>query len=232
MSKGAKDQCYLTLKQRVLSLELQPGQLLDETALSSDFGISRTPLREVVQRLAGEGYLVLLENRGAKVASMDFATMRHFFQAAPMIYAAVARLAAENARAVDIDRLTSVQRDYRTAIEFGTAAEMSMANYRFHERVGQIAASPYLMPALYRLMIDHTRIGQTFYQPRDEMERDKIRQSADQHDEMIEAFAANEPSRAVDITLRHWTLSRDQIEQFVRPDPLPIEYDEAEQHAI
>ena len=89
-------------------MEIAPGQLLDETALSVEFGISRTPLREVIQRLCGEGYLSSQENRGAKVSSMDFASMRKFFQTAPMIYAAVARLAAENANEAQIEKLKNI----------------------------------------------------------------------------------------------------------------------------
>ena len=80
-----KDHVISALKQQILSLEMKPGEVLDEGQLATRFSISRTPLREVVQRLAGEGYLVLEKNRGSKVAPMDLSTLREFFQAAPMI---------------------------------------------------------------------------------------------------------------------------------------------------
>ena len=38
-------------------MEIAPGSMLDESALSEEFGLSRTPLREVYQSMAGEGYL-------------------------------------------------------------------------------------------------------------------------------------------------------------------------------
>ncbi len=96
MKPNKKQQCYEAIVQRILTLDIEPGSVLDETELSKEYDVSRTPLREVFQRLSGEGYLSLQENRGAKVSSMDIASMRNFFQSAPMIYAAVARLAAEN----------------------------------------------------------------------------------------------------------------------------------------
>ena len=85
MPKLSKDDCFADLKQRILSTDLEPGADLDEVNLSERYGISRTPLREVLQRLAGEGFVRLQANRGAKVASMDVAIMRVFFQTAPMI---------------------------------------------------------------------------------------------------------------------------------------------------
>lgn len=204
-------------------MELSPGHPLDEVALSAEFGISRTPLREIIQKLGGEGYLTLLENRGAKVASLDLSTLRHFFQAAPMIYASIARLAAEHAIDSDIERLKEIQVAFRQSIGVGRSCETAGHNHRFHEAIGEMAASPYLMPSLKRLLIDHTRIGQMFYRSRSDGDRNRINEAADQHDAMIEAFASRDASRAVELTLQHWELSRGQMERFVSPDPLPFE---------
>ena len=105
MPKLSKDDCFSDLKRRILSTDLDPGADLDEVSLSERYGVSRTPLREVLQRLAGEGYVRIQANRGAKVASMDVAVMRVFFQTAPMVYANIARLAAENRKPNQIAEL-------------------------------------------------------------------------------------------------------------------------------
>lgn len=223
MKTHAKQHCADDLKQRVLSMDIAPGQPLDEIELSEHYGISRTPLREVIQRLGGEGYVVLQDNRGAKVASLDLTTLRHFFQAAPMIYASIARLAAEQAQPSDIDALRDIQSAFRRSIDEGRSAQTAAHNHRFHEAIGVIAASPYLMPSLNRLLIDHTRIGQMFYQSSTDTDRARIHEAADQHDAMIEAFAGHDAARAVELTLKHWELSRGQMERFVSPDPLPFE---------
>lgn len=219
-----------TLKQRILSMEIAPGQVLDETELAQEFGISRTPLREIIQRLSGEGHLVPEKNRGAKVAPMDFATIRKFFQAAPMIYAATARLAAEQATSPQIEILKTIQLAYRKSIDAGDVIETAMRNHRFHEQIGEMAASPYLMPSLNRLLIDHTRISQTFYRARNSNEKARVAEAANQHDAMIEAFERHAAADAVDLTLSHWELSRNQMEQFVSPDPLPFDLEE-QRHA-
>jgi len=112
MKKNKKINFYEALKNRVLTLDIEPGTVLDETALSLEYDISRTPLREVFQRLAGEGYLTLENNRSTKVSSMDISSMRNFFQTAPVIYASVARLAAENATATQLKQLKQIQHSF------------------------------------------------------------------------------------------------------------------------
>jgi len=61
-----KQACQEALIHRILTLDIQPGSTLDETLLSEEYGLSRTPLREVFQKLAGDGYLAQNENRGTK----------------------------------------------------------------------------------------------------------------------------------------------------------------------
>ncbi len=236
MKINKKQACRIDLKQRILTLDIEPGTVLDETLLSRQYELSRTPLREVFQRLAGEGYLTLEENRGAKVSSMDIASMRNFFQSALLIYAAVGRLAAENATPRQIVALKSAQRSFRKAGENSDVFGMAMFNHSFHQIVGEMAGNAYLTPSLSRLLIDHTRMSQLFYKPKNTQEQQLIWTACDQHDQIIEAIEKREPAMVVELTREHWALSRDRIEKYVRPDPLPNDLDvdtpESKKHAI
>lgn len=227
MKINKKQACQSDLRQRILTLNIEPGSVLDETLLSQQYELSRTPLREVFQRLAGEGYLTLEENRGAKVSSMDISSMRNFFQSAPLIYAAVGRLAAENAAPRQIAALKSAQRSFRKAGESSDVFGMAMFNHSFHHIVGEMAGNAYLTPSLSRLLIDHTRMSQLFYNPKNDREQQLIWTACDQHDQMIEAIEKGEPALVVELTLEHWDLSRDRMEKYVRPDPLPTDLDMA-----
>ncbi len=218
-----KDACLADLQLRILTTELAPGAALDEVSLAAQYGLSRTPLREVLQRLAGLGYITQAEHRGAKVASMDIGTMRTFFQTAPMIYANIASLAAENRTTAQLDKLKAAQRDFTQETANGDAAAAALSNHRFHALIGEMAQNPYLTASLDRLLIDHTRLSQTFYRPASTAEKDLIRKAVDQHDAMISAIEARETALAIDLTLQHWDLSRDRLERFVRPDPLPVD---------
>lgn len=217
-----KTECLEDLRARILTMGIEPGADLDESTLSETYGLSRTPLREILQRLAGEGFVQLSANRGASVSSMNFAVMRTFFQTAPLIYSSVARLAAENRTTVQLDALKAVQKEFAEAVGAARSTDMALANHRFHQQIGEMASNDYLTPSLRRLLIDHTRMSQVFYRPASPAESLAVRKACDQHDAMIAAIEAREPAVAVDLTLQHWDLSRDRIERFVRPDPLPL----------
>ena len=218
---SAKETCLEALRMQILRMEIAPGEDLDEAGLCERHGLSRTPLREVLQRLAGEGFVTLVANRGAKVSSMDLARMRTFFQTAPLVYANVARLAAEQGSAASLAHLKSVQMSFRRAIEDGHTSDAALRNHEFHAIIGDMASNPYLEAALGRMLIDHTRLSQTFYRPDTEADRQRVCDAIAQHDEMIAAFETRSGDAAVDVTLRHWDLSRHSLEKFVRPDPLP-----------
>ncbi|MEM9709390.1 MAG: GntR family transcriptional regulator [Pseudomonadota bacterium] len=223
MPKGSKESCFQSLRQRILTTDLAPGADLDEATLSATYDISRTPLREVLQRLSGRGYARIETNRGAKVASMDIGVMRTFFQTAPMIYAHIARLAAENRKPDELDDLKSDQQDFAAAVANGDVTRAALSNHRFHGTIGRMAHNPYLTACLDRLLIDHTRLSQTFYRPTEPRDSAAIQMAVEQHDAMIVAIEDRAPERALELTHAHWDLSRDRMDRFVRPDPLPVD---------
>lgn len=221
-TRSKKTICADELRRKILTQELEPGRYLDEVELAEAYGISRPPLRETLRQLVGEGYLVLHENRGAQVAPMTHKTLRNFFVAAPMIYAAVSQLAAEHATPAQIERLKESQRAFRQAIRNGDAAERALGNERFHAIIGEMADNEYLMPSLRRLLIDHTRIGMTFYDPRKAAMASMSATAADQHDAFIALIEAGDAKGAADLAVAHWELSRTQIQSFVSPESIQI----------
>jgi len=218
-----KNQLYDDLKRQILTMELAPGSSLDETQLSEQYQISRTPLRDVFRRLAGEGYLEIVNNRGTSVASMDHNTLRNFFMSAPMLYAAIGRLAAENATMKQLDAMRDAQSEFRRAAAAGQTDGLIYWNDQFHALMGEMAANPYLMPSYERLLIDHARISQTFYSSRIQNFEDVLAEAVGHHDEMIVAIENADASRMVALIKAHWALSHRQMEIFVRPDPLPVD---------
>lgn len=218
-----KQAIYNELKKSILTMVLEPGTALDEASLCKRYEISRTPLREILRGLAGEGYVEIVSNRGAYVSSMSHKVLRDFFITAPMIYSAIGRLAAVNAKTGQIERMRDIQARFRAAIESGVSADMVYWNQCFHALMGDMADNPYLKPSYDRLLIDHARISQTFYRPRDAEMESRMFSALAHHDEMIGAIEAGDAKRIVDLIVEHWELSRDLLEYFVKPDPLAFE---------
>ena len=221
--KSGKTALYETLKRQILTLELPPDQDLDEVRLSEEYGISRTPVRDVLRQLAGEGYIDIRENRGARVIPMNHATLRDFFLVAPMIYEAVGRLAVQNFKAAQMEQLKDCQERFRAAMSRRDAEAMVVENNRFHAIIGEMANSAYLKPSLSKLLIDHARIGETFFRPtNDEMEAG-LAKACEDHDQIIQAIAEKDEAAVVRLVLEHWELSRGNMEMFIAPKGLTSE---------
>ncbi|PYE21774.1 GntR family transcriptional regulator [Rhizobium sp. PP-CC-3A-592] len=218
--KGGKGELYDHLKRRILTMELDPDEDLDEASLSEQYGLSRTPVREIFRRLQGEGYVDIRTNRGARVIPMNHATLRHFFLVAPMIYAAIGRLAARNFKAKQMLELQATQDRFSAASAAQDPLSLTLENNRFHEIIGEMSGNEYLQPSLGRLLIDHARIGHTFFRPRNNDMHERLGKSVAHHDSFIAAIAARDEDAVVDLVFEHWELSRENMEMFIAPQAL------------
>ncbi|UCI10498.1 GntR family transcriptional regulator (plasmid) [Mesorhizobium sp. B1-1-8] len=215
--KGSKGSLYEDLKRRILTMELDPDEDLDEVALSERYGLSRTPVREIFRRLEGEGYIEIRANRGARVVPMNHSTLRQFFLVAPMVYAAIGRLAVQNFKPSQMSDLKETQERFRTASKSGDALSMVVENNRFHEIIGEMSSNVYLQPSLGRLLIDHARIGHTFFRPRNDDMRKRLNIAVEHHDAFISAISGHDEDAVVDLVFEHWELSRENMEMFIAP---------------
>ncbi|MCJ9690789.1 GntR family transcriptional regulator [Rhizobium sp. PRIMUS64] len=220
MAKTPKSNLYEDLKRQILTMELDPDADLDEASLSERYGLSRTPVRDIFRRLAGEGYIDIRENRGARVIPMNHSTLRNFFLVAPMIYAAIGRLAVQNFKPTQLSDLKQTQERFRAASENMDALAMVLANNRFHEIFGEMSGNVYLQPSLGRLLIDHARIGHTFFRPRNEDMKRRLQVAVGHHDGFIDALGAHDENAVVDLVFEHWELSRENMEMFIAPQGL------------
>ena len=222
-TKFTKSDVLHHLRHAILTQELAPGADLDEATLSEQWGLSRTPLRDVLRQLAGEGFLDIRANRGARVSEMSHRTLRDFFLAAPMIYGAVLRLAAQNAQDLQIAKLKDAQVAFKKTLRGGDIAARALANNHFHEVTGQMAGNIYLLPSFQRLLIDHARISMTFFRPQDTEMAENLTRASEQHDAIIAAIEAGDENAAAALAIDHWNLSRGRIEQFVMPTGLDLQ---------
>ena len=101
-------------------------------------------------------------------------------------------------------RLKDTQLLFRAAIRDGDTEQRALTNERFHSIMGEMADNEFLMPSLRRLLIDHTRIGMTFYSPRNADLAAQRATAVQQHDQFIELIDAGDAEalrRAIDSAL-------------------------------
>jgi DNA-binding GntR family transcriptional regulator len=91
------DRAYRRLEEMIVTLQLAPGAVVSETALSDRLGIGRTPIREALQRLARERLIVVLPRRGIMVPEVNIRTQLRLLETRREVERLLARLAARRA---------------------------------------------------------------------------------------------------------------------------------------
>jgi len=218
-----KENFYEDLKWKILTMHLEPGSDLDEVRLSEQYGLSRTPVRDVFRRMAGEGFVEIIGNRGASVASMNHKTLKEFVQTAPLIYTSVTRLAVTNATPAQLRELKRVQTKFRNSVKRDSVDEMVVYDDRFHGTLGEMADNHYLNASLQRLLIDHARISHSYFDRASIKQCESVGSAVEQHEQLIEAIESGDVDAAVDVTLAHWNHSRRESDKFFNPEPIPLE---------
>jgi DNA-binding GntR family transcriptional regulator len=98
----------------MLSGELAPGTRLGQVELAERFGISRTPVREALRRLAGEGLVDIVSNRGFRVVELSLDAVMRRLEVRAILEPSIARLAAERRTERDVEQLrASLSREER-----------------------------------------------------------------------------------------------------------------------
>ena len=88
---------YELLKSEIVSGKRKPGEIFEEKRFAAQLGVSRTPVREAVLRLAREGLLVVMPRRGTVISNISMENIRQLYEARVMLEPQILRIAAKRA---------------------------------------------------------------------------------------------------------------------------------------
>ncbi|AUN96132.1 GntR family transcriptional regulator [Pseudazoarcus pumilus] len=107
-----KEQAYTRIEEAIVTLELPPGRVVSESAMSEMTGIGRTPIREAIQRLAQENLIIVLPQRGLLVAEMDVRKQLRLLETRREVERLIARSAARRATAAERQRFAELAAEF------------------------------------------------------------------------------------------------------------------------
>jgi DNA-binding GntR family transcriptional regulator len=171
------------LRARIFAHELAPGGWIDEQALASEYGISRTPLREALKVLASEGLVVLKPRRGCYVTELSEQDIDEVFPVMALLEGRVAEEAARRVTSADFSRLAAIHEELERHAAANDADHFFEANQRFHAALQTIAGNRYLAQLIddARKVIKLTR--------RDSLRLEgRLKQSLAEHRAILEAL--------------------------------------------
>jgi DNA-binding GntR family transcriptional regulator len=205
---------YEALRHDILSLALAPGELLDEMGLSRRFGFSRSPIREALIRLSGDGLVVNLPNRTTIVAPVDIARFPQYVDALDLAQRINTRLAAELRTDQDIKEIEAAQQGFIAAVNSRDHLAMSEDNKHFHMAIARAGRNPYFASFYEKLLDEGRRILHLHF---DYIEKTNDgRLLTDEHEEMIGAIRARDVARADRLAHDHSRQFRDRFLDFLR----------------
>lgn len=204
---------YETLRDEILALDLAPGAVLDETTLADRFGMSRSPVREALVRLAGDELVVMLSNRSTVVAPIDVQSFPKYVEALDIAQRMNTRLAAELRTKADLQAIAACQSAFVAAVKTGYHLAMSETNKAFHMAIATAGRNPYLSAFYDRLLNQGRRMLHLHFDCIDRGGGGYL--LTDEHDEMLEAIERRDVERADRLAHAHTRQFRDNFLQFM-----------------
>jgi DNA-binding GntR family transcriptional regulator len=185
--------------------ELRPGERLIEDHLAEQLGVSRNPVREAIRALEGTGLVEVRPRRGAYVSSFDVDDVRKLLEIRALLEAYAAELAARARDTAGIERLTTVLEEGRRAAEADDVVRAAECHRAFHLAIEDMAANPYLGPAVGPLRHQTELVFSVLLPRRGHM-------SWDEHQRIRDAIASGNVEGARDATFAHMASVVDALE--------------------
>ena len=145
------EQAYNLVRDAILDGRLVPGSRLSVPEVARQLGISRSPAREAIARVAAEGLAVVEPRRGAVVAWISAESLCDIYEMREVLEGLACRLAAELATSVELEELRVVVAEHRVAVNAGDVAAHVVLDQRFHLKVRLAARNARLGESLDRL---------------------------------------------------------------------------------
>ena len=209
---------YETIRDEILALHLEPGHLLDETTLAERFVMSRSPVREALIRLAGEGLVVTLANRSSIVAPIDISSFPKYVEALDIAQRMNTRLAAELRSDADLKTIAARQKAFVAAVKSGKYLAMSEANMDFHMAIAAAGRNPFLASFYERLLNQGRRMLHLHFRYLEQGRGGYLLTA--EHDEMLAAIRDRDIGRADTLAHLHTRQFRDNFIDFLKQNYL------------
>lgn len=157
-SESTSSIVYNGLRQKIIELAYKPRDLLAEQKLAEEFGVSRTPVREVLVRLASEGLVEILRNRGAIVAPIRIEAVRTAQFVRESLEISVALKAAKNMGPHAELKLLHAIEEQELANREGDAALFYKSDEAMHFEIAKIAGLPLVWTYIEEAKVQMDRV--------------------------------------------------------------------------
>jgi DNA-binding GntR family transcriptional regulator len=198
-ARSQSEEAYLRIRERIVSLDMRPGSVVNEGRLREELKIGRTPIREALQRLARENLVRSIPHRGTFVTDVNITDLARITEVRVVLEAHAARLAAERLSSADRKCFT----DLLQVLEHGPSVdqrELMRLDQQIHRQIYVAARNPFLESTLERYFNLSLRLWYLV------LDRDvSLREALEEHMDLLRAILAGDQDRAEQSMRRHVT---------------------------
>ena len=198
-ARSQSEEAYLRIRERIVSLDMPPGSVVNESRLRQELKIGRTPIREALQRLARENLVRSVPHRGTFVTDVNITDLARITEVRVVLEGHAARLAAGRLSTADRDAFARLLE----LLEEGPGLDqrqLMRLDQQIHREIYRAARNPFLESTLERYFNLSLRL---WYLVLDR--QIGLREAVEEHAELLRAILAGDGPGAEDSMRRHVT---------------------------
>lgn len=208
------DSVYQALRNAIVFGELPPGRRLLERELALELAVSRTPVREALRRLAEEGLVSGVPNRGFVVRTVTLEEAEHVYAVREPLEVLAARLAARRCSPRQVAELEECLRRAERAARVGDWRTVVLENNAFHDRIAHASGNPVLARTLDLLRNQVNLVRMALWARRPDRPHETLRQ----HRRILEALRSRDPQAAATASRAHLQSSWHSLRRALRQE--------------
>ncbi len=178
-----RDQIYEKLRNKIILGDWEPGSILTEGELAKTFGVSRTPVREVIRQLESEGLIKVIPKKGILIPQIEEKDVEDIFELREIIYSYAVKKAIDNVTTRDITKLEQIVKAAEKFKRENETGKLVGLSQRFHECILGLAGNKRFLEVDKALRAHFTRYSAKLF---DVEERKQIGWSG--HREIVAAL--------------------------------------------
>ena len=146
-----RDIVFKTLREAIITGDLQPGERLMEIKLANELGVSRTPVREAIRKLELEGLVIMTARKGAEVAPINEKDLKEVLEIRKALESLACELACRNVRDADIRKMRTINDEISKAVAAEDIEKITKKDVEFHETINLLSDNQRLIQMLHQL---------------------------------------------------------------------------------
>ncbi|MFL6833574.1 MAG: GntR family transcriptional regulator [Xanthobacteraceae bacterium] len=208
-SERLSERAYEAIKERILSLDLRPGQFVNEQGLCAMVGMGRMPVHQAVHRLMTDGLLEIMPRKGIIIGTDSLNDVLTGLEARSVLEPHITALAADRARPEQIEAMERVLAQSRRIVDQRFRREFMELDRRFHQAVAEASGNHVLVDVQRPLHERSARIWSLIVMRR----ADGLRLTQEEHEAVLEAIKRRDQEAARQAMQDHLASLRRRVKE-------------------